>query len=579
MQETNIYPKGLAELRAMRRQSRHLFGAVFVFSIFVNLLMLAGPLYMLQVYDRVLSSRSVETLTALTLLVLGLFAMMGLLDWARGRVLARVGARFQAGLDQRVFYAMLDTAKHPHFRDKSINGMNDLTTLQMLYASPALLALFDMPWAPIFIAAIFVFHPLLGWLALASGVFLVILTLVNQRNTRENTLGAQQARATTDHFAAQIREEADTVTGLGMRGDVLRRWKSQSDDAMARSINASDATGFYASLSKSFRMFVQSAMLGLGALLTLRGELSGGAMIAGSIMLGRALAPIEMGIGQWPLIQKSRAAWRNLSELLQAAPLEPARVSLPVPEARIEAQNLSAVPPGSRTPCLRGVGFVVEPGQALGVIGQSASGKSSLARLIAGVWPVAAGHLRLGGATLDQYDADVLGQYIGYLPQNVTLFGATIAENIARMAETPDEAKVVAAAKRAGAHELILEQSDGYNTVVTPQGGALSGGQIQRIGLARALYGNPLVLILDEPNSALDAVGSASLNAAIRQMKSENKSVIIMAHRPSGIAACDTLLVLENGIAKMFGPRDDVLKAQVKNTEQIQQSLAEGGRP
>jgi ATP-binding cassette subfamily C protein len=577
MQAKNIYPKGRAELRKARNQSTTLFVAVFVFSIFVNLLMLTGPLYMLQVYDRVLSSRSIETLTALTILVLLLYAMMGFLDWARGRVMARVGARLHSILSQRVFFAVLDTAKQPHFGNKSISGVSDLATVQKVFSSNALFSLFDMPWTPVFAAAIFIFHPMLGALGLFGGVFLIILSLINQWMTRRNTINAQHKLAQANQMATSIRDESEAVEGLGMRHDVLSRWKSQSEDALQHDIAASDQTGMFSAFTKSFRLFLQSAMLGLGAYLVLQGELSPGAMIASSIMLGRALAPVEQAVAQWPQIQHGLSAWHSLSELLERSPLNKKQVSLPVPVAKLEAKNVSAVPPGSATPCIRGVSFRVEPGQAMGVIGQSASGKSSLARVISGYWPIVGGTLRLGGATLDQYDPDTLGKYIGYLPQNVSLFPATIAENIARMSQNPDEEMVVAAAKRAGAHDLILDQPDGYNTVVSPHGGALSGGQRQRIGLARALYGNPILLVLDEPNSALDSFGSAALNAAIAQMKSENKSVIIMAHRPSAIEACDTLLVMEDGMPKAFGPRDEVLSKVVKNAPQIKSNMAPSG--
>jgi ATP-binding cassette subfamily C protein len=573
MQEKNVYPRGIAELKKVRRQSSTLLAAVFVFSIFVNLLMLTGPLYMLQVYDRVLSSRSVETLTALTVLILILFAMMGFLDWARGRVMARVGARMHEALNQRVFFAVLETAKQPHFRTKPISGVNDLGTLQKLFSSNALFSLFDMPWTPVFAATIFVFHPWLGILGLIGGVFLVVLSLISNTMTRANTISSQQKSARADALANAIRSESEAVEGLGMRHDVLARWKEQGDEAIVSDMTASDRSGAFSSFIRSFRLFLQSAMLGLGAYLVLQGELSPGAMIASSILLGRALAPIDQLIGYWPNIQRARDAWHSLAELLENSPNPKDKVTLPEPAALLEAKGVSAAPPGAATTCLRGISFTVKPGQAMGVIGQSASGKSSLARVITGYWPIISGQMRLGGATLDQYNPDDLGKYIGYLPQTVTLFEATIAENIARMSQSPDEQMVVEAAKKAGAHELILDQPNGYNTVVSPNSGLLTGGQRQRIGLARALYGNPLLLVLDEPNSALDSIGSAALNAAISSMKSENKSVIIMAHRPSAIEACDTLLVLENGLAIAFGPRDEVLSKVVKNASQIQSGL------
>lgn len=361
-----------------------------------------------------------------------------------------------------------------------------------------------------------------------------------------------------------------------MRSSVMSRWRKSRDQSLGSSIRSSDLTGSFSSFTKAFRLFLQSAMLALGAYLVLQNQLTPGAMIAGSILMGRALAPIEMAIGQWPLVTRAGQGWFNLSRLLEIVPEEIARTPLPRPAALLVAENLTAVPPGESQASLKMVSFRVEPGTALGVIGPSAAGKSSLARVICGIWRPASGKIRLDGAALDNYDPDVLGGYIGYLPQTVTLFDATIAENIARMSETPDSAAVVDAAKRAGAHEMILQQPQGYDTPIGNFGGRLSGGQRQRLGLARALYGDPLILVLDEPNSNLDSVGSEALNDAIRTMKSEGKSVIIMAHRPAAIAECENLLVLENGMRKAFGPRDEVLKDQVRNVAQIISALKKG---
>ena len=339
----------------------------------------------------------------------------------------------------------------------------------------------------------------------------------------------------------------------------------------------SDKGGAYGTVSKIFRQFLQSAMLGLAAWLVLRGELSSGAMIAASILMGRALSPIEQSIGQWALVQRAQEGWGRLADLLSSVPPEPQRTALPKPRAILEAHQITVVPPGEQQASLRMVSFRLEPGQALGVIGPSGAGKSTLARTLTGVWRAAGGKVRLDGATLDQYEPDVLGSYIGYLPQRVTLFDGTIADNIARLQPKPDDAMVVDAAQKADAHDMILKLPEGYNTRVSAIGSRLSGGQIQRIGLARALYGDPVILVLDEPNSNLDNDGSTALNAAIRRMKVEGKSILIMAHRPAAIQECEMLLVLEDGARKAFGPRDQVLREMVKNHTEIIKSSGPGG--
>lgn len=565
----NQYEKGSNELRTAMRSGRSLFITVGIFSFFVNLLMLTGPLFMLQVYDRVLGSRSEATLVALTVLVALLYLLMGFLDYARGRILARVGAEFQTKMDRRVFEAVLKRSVVPMERAAPATGLRDLESVQRLLSSPALFAVFDMPWVPIFIGAIFLFHPLLGYLALAGGLILVSVTLLNQLLTRKPVNEANGMSAAADKFAESVREEGEMIQGLGMRGSVLARWRASRDRALEAQISSSDLTGTFSTGSKTFRFFLQSAMLGLGAYLVLQGEMTPGAMIAGSILLGRALAPVEQAIGQWPLVIRARQGWRTLSELLEKTPEDPERTELPAPRAILEAQQITVVPPGEQAATLRMLSFRIEQGQAMGVIGPSGAGKSTLARAILGIWRPASGKVRLDGASLDNYDPDALGQYIGYLPQDVALFNGTIAENIARLSTEPDPAQVVEAAKKAGAHEMILKMPDGYDTQITAGSGRLSGGQKQRVGLARAMYGNPVLLVLDEPNSNLDSVGSEALNQAIRQMKSEGKSVIIMAHRPAAIAECDLILYVEGGMRKAFGPRDEVLREQLKNYNQV----------
>lgn len=554
------------ELTVARRRNRGLIWAVFLFSLFTNALMLTGPLYMLQVYDRVLGSRSEETLLALSLLVAFLFLMMGLLDYARGRVASRIGARFQDGLDERVFRATLARAGRT---GQPQTGLSDLEAIQRLLSSPVFLAIFDLPWTPLFLLAVFVFHPWLGWLALGGGAVLILITLINQSRSAEPLRDATRAAMLADRAASRLQSEAELVQSLGMQTRALDRWRALRSAALGDGIAAADRVGGYTTLTKTLRLFLQSAMLGLGAYLVLQGELTAGAMIAGSILMGRALAPIELAIGQWQVVARARDGWQRLQALLSEERPEPARLPLPRPRALLEVNQLSVVPPGAAQATLRGVSFRVQPGQAVGVIGPSGAGKSTLAKALTGVWRPAGGQIRLDAATLDQYDPDTLGQLIGYLPQTVTLFDGTLAQNIARLEPSPDPEKVVNAARRAAADDLIRRQPQGYDTQMSAEGGRLSGGQIQRVGLARALYGNPVLLVLDEPNSNLDNEGTEALNRAIRDMKAAGNAVLIMAHRPAAIRECEMLLVLDGGGARLFGPRDEVLARVLQNADQV----------
>ena len=573
---SDVINRGLYELRQVRRRSRTLYWVVGLFSLFANLLMLTGPMYMLQVYDRVLGSGSEETLIALSLLVAFLYGVMGILDYSRGRIMARVGARFQSDLDRRVFDAVVrKSAVAPDVKTNA--GLADLEAVQRLITSPVLMAAFDLPWSPIFFAAIFVFHPLLGWLAVGGAAVLVVIAIANQVLSRESQSRSVVAGQAAGAMSDQIRTEAEMVQSMGMRDSAFTRWQKARDTALEQQLRATDTSGTFTSMTKTLRLFLQSAMLGLGAWLVLQNEMTAGAMIAGSILLGRALAPIEIALNQWPVAQRAVTGWKNLAELLGTVPPEPERTALPIPRAKVVAKSLTVVPPGERTASLKSVNFVVEPGQAVGVIGPSGSGKSTLARTLTGVWPAAGGSVRLDGAALDQYGNQTLGRHVGYLPQRVQLFDGTIAENIARLSGTPDDAKVVTAAKRAAAHEMILELPDGYDTLVNSGQVRLSGGQMQRIGLARALYDDPVIVVLDEPNSNLDNIGSQALNQSIREMKAAGRSVLIMAHRPAAIQECDTLLVLDGGMLKAFGSKDEVLAGMVKNHEEIRLASSYAG--
>lgn len=570
----NVY--GNPELQNARRAGGKLLSAVFLFSVFVNILMLTGPLFMLQVYDRVLSSRSEETLTALFILVAVLYLFLGLLNFARGRTLTRFAVRFQAFLDSRVFGASMKQATSMGRNKLPNTGLRDLGAVKKLLASPAMLALFDMPWSPLFIAAIFVFHPMLGWMAVGGSVVLISLTLLNNILTRDRSRDAMIADTAAQGFAHKAREHGELIRSQGMGQSIYSRWHDLHDHAQEQDIKASDWSGVFTAFTKAFRLFLQSAMLAVGAYYVLRGELTGGAMIAGSILLGRALAPIEQTLGSWPLIQAAIAGWRSLATFLAANPPDQTALELPRPEARLTCQNVTVFAPSTKQATLQQITFAVAPGEIVGVIGKSGAGKSTLARALLGLSPLSAGEVRLGGAKLDQYDPLKLGSYFGYLPQDVTLFDGTVAENIARMAVGLDSEKVIAAAQRANAHEFILALPRGYKTVISSGSTNISGGQRQRIALARALYNDPVILVLDEPNSALDADGSAALNRAMKDFKSSNRSVIIMTHRPVALSECDRLVVMDQGRIRAQGPRDDILKEMVRNSGDVKQLASVG---
>ena len=413
--------------------------------------------------------------------------------------------------------------------------------------------------------------------SVAGGFVLIIVAVLNQIMTREPLGQLSQAVFRSERMGLQIRTEAEMIRSLGMSEASFARWEEVRNSALDHEIKSSDLRGTFTATTKTFRLFLQSAMLGLGAYLVLQNELTPGAMIAGSILLGRALAPVELAVGQWALVQRARKGWDSLSELLGEVPPEPERTPLPIPRAKVEAQSLTVIPPGEQQAALKSVSFSIPPGSAVGVLGLSGAGKSTLARTLTGVWRPAGGKIRLDGASLDNYETDVLGKHIGYLPQRVQLFEGKIAENISRLSPNPDPEAIIEAAQKAAAHEMILKLPDGYDTQVSATGGRLSGGQIQRIGLARALYGNPVLLVLDEPNSNLDNEGNYALNIAIRTMKAEQKTVMIMAHRPAAIQECELLLVLDQGVKTAFGPKQDVLKATVQNHQDIQNTQTLGG--
>ena len=573
MQDANF--SGLSELRDVRRELRGIIITVGIFSLFMNALMLTGPLFMLQTYDRVLSARSESTLLALVVLMAFMFSIMGLLDWARGRLLTRMGAQFQARLDRRVFNAILKrSVSDQQIDEKTGSGqqLKDLEAINRFYASPVFASLFDAPWTPVFLIGLGYFHPWIGGFAVAGGILLAISAVLNQLMTRTSSVKAAVSGFVSDRYADQLRDEAETIRSLGMQSNAFEKWAKSRQRALELSVRSTDTGGSFSTVSRVFRLFLQSAMLGLGAWLVLRGEIAPGVMIASSILMGRALQPVETLINQWPMVQRSKRAWDNLTALLSEVPEDRPTVQLPRPRAKLEVQGISVMPPKGKVPTLRQVSFAIGPGEAVGVIGPSGAGKSTLARALTGVWPLSAGKIRLDGAPLDQYDPERLAEYIGYLPQRVSLFDGTIAENIARLSQNFDSARVIEAARNAAAHDMILKLPEGYNTPIHSAGTQLSGGQIQRIGLARALYGNPVLLVLDEPNSNLDNEGSLALNRAITMMKQAGNAVLIMAHRPSAIKECDKLLVLEDGTRKAWGPREQVMSDMLANVQVIRKT-------
>ena len=547
---------GRAEIRAALSASRSLVVSIALFSAFVNLLMLTGPLFMLQLYDRVLTSRSDATLLALVGITAFLFLMMGLLDHARGRVLARIGSRFQDRLDARVLGAMLTRAgRSPGARTEPATGLRDVEAMQRFASGQGPFAFFDVPWTPVFLAVLFVFHWLLGVLAVVSGVLLVAVAVANQIRTSRLQAEAGETGETALHAAEQFRAGAETVRGLGMRRAAVARTGVLRGRALAATIAASDRGGGFAVASRTLRLFLQSMMLGLGAWLAIRGEVTPGVMIAASILLGRALAPIDLAIAQWPVLQRALRARRALARLLAETPEEPEPMPLPATRALLEAHDLIVVPPGGEKPTVWNVSLRLEPGRAIGIAGPSGSGKSTLARALVGVWPPASGKVTLDGASLDQYGEAARALHIGWLPQEVVLFDGTVAENIARLAPNPDPEAVVQAARQGGAHEMILALPGGYGFRVASGGAALSGGQRQRIALARAFYDDPAVVVLDEPDAHLDRAGADALNAAVAALKARGGAAVIVAHRQSAFVQCDVVFLMDGG--RIAAPRRD----------------------
>jgi len=561
-----------AALQAAKRYARDAAG----FSFFVNLLMLTGPLYMLQIYDRVLSSRSYETLAVITLLTVVLFAAMAALDFVRGALLSRAASAFEEKLRHLTFdFSMTASRRSPSQADQPLK---DLRQIRQFVAGPALTAVFDAPWTPLFLFVVFMMHWLLGVVALVGLIALLALAIVNERASRAANASAQSLMSEADRVALASIRNSSAADAMGMRAALRRRWSALSEAADDQVMQATDVIGGLTAASKALRLFLQSAILGAGALLAINDVITPGAMIAASIITGRALAPVETVTGQWRAFAMAIAAYRRLKGSVGAAHADRERTALPAPKGALAVDKLYCQPGGAKRPVLKSVSFALEAGEALGVIGPSAAGKSTLARAIVGVENWAAGDVRLDGASLVQWDADALGRHIGFLPQEVELFAGTAAQNIARFTDNPSHEGIIAAAVAAGAHETILGFSDGYDTEIGERGQHLSSGQRQRLGLARALFGDPALVVLDEPNANLDAEGEAALAEAVKALKARGATTVIIAHRPSAIAFVDKLLLLADGEMRAFGPRDEILaKIAPKQIMPFRRAEADGG--
>jgi ATP-binding cassette, subfamily C, bacterial EexD len=546
-----------SELAKAIHHCRHSFQSAAIFSLFINLLMLVPSIYMMQVYDRVLGSSSMSTLLMLTLITVILFATLGLLEWIRSQILIRVSTRFDLLLNERLYKVM--------FRQGLISGgkssvqpLSDLLSVRQFLTGNGLFAFFDAPWLPIYIGLLFLFNPAFGYVAILSSILLIILAIWNERATSGDLEQANRVSVENSNSTSRNLRNAEVVHALGMLPWLMARWQEKQHKLIMLQAVASEKNGLITALSKTYRMTVQSLVLGLGAWLAINKEISPGMMIGGSILLGRALAPIDLMIASWKQFLTARTAYGRLNTLLAQFPAEAPRMPLPPPKGILKAEQAVVIPPGSKVPVLKGISFIINPGTFVALIGSSASGKSTLARALLGIWPAANGAIRLDGADVSQFERDLVGPYIGYLPQDIELFDGTIAENIARFGEINSN-YVVEAAIAAGVHDMILHLPQGYDTEIGGQGGALSAGQRQRVGLARALYGSPALVILDEPNSNLDDQGEQALARALLALKQRGCTVIVITHRAGILTIVDRIMVLNEGLLALDGPRDEVL--------------------
>lgn len=537
--------------------------AVFLVSLVSNLLMLTGPLFMLQVYDRVLTSRSLPTLVALTLLVCVLYGFYALIEFLRSRMAIRFAGTVDETLSADAFRAAVRLRLLPAGTSTS-DPVRDLDSLRQFAAGPGPLALFDLPWLPVYLSIVLLLHPMLGWLAAGGAIVITVLLVINEILSRRPSEEVTRTAASRQVQSEDARINAEPVLAMGMLNAITERWRNTAAALVAAQHRAADWTSFHSSITKAFRFLLQSGVLAVGAYLVIQGEITAGLMIAASIVTSRALAPVEQVVGQWRGFLAARQALHRLENLLQRLAPPVREMALPVPRQSLEVRQLAAGSDPRRPPLVSGVNFSLQAGEALGILGLSGSGKTSLARAIVGVWPLLGGEVRLDGSEFFHYDPERLGPAIGYLPQDVDLFDGTVAENISRFRPNASSEAVLRAAAQAHTHELIAALPEGYDTRLGARGAQLSAGQRQRIGLARALYGDPFLVVLDEPNSNLDAEGDAALTAALFAAKARGAIVIIVAHRPSAITAADKILFLQNGRQSAFGPKEEVLRSITK---------------
>lgn len=552
---------------------RRTFWGVALFSGAINLLYLAPSIYMLQVYDRVLASRSETTLVVLTILVVGLFLLMGVLEHFRASVVIRVGNAVDELLSKRVFTAAFERNLRAG-TGNAAQAMGDLTQLRQFFTGNGLFAFLDAPWIPIYLIVVFFFHPLLGWFSLIGALLLVCLAILSDRISKAPLAEANIAAIASNQYVNSNLRNAEVIEAMGMLPNLMRRWYRLQATLLERQSFASDRAASVVALTKATRLTLQSGILGLGALLVIEGKASPGIMIAASILMGRALAPVELLIATWKGFATAKTAYERLVALLTDFPVRIEGMSLPRPRGQLVAENVYVTPPRAQAAVLKGLNFSIGPGEVIGIIGPSASGKSTLARTMVGIWPAQVGKMRLDGADIFNWNKIEVGPAIGYLPQDVELFDGTIAENISRFGEVESD-QVIAAAQASGVHDMILRFPKGYDTTIGEAGGILSGGQRQRIALARAIYKCPALVVLDEPNSNLDDSGEAALVNAVLAMKQQGSTVVLITHRTSVLRAVDRLMLLRDGQIQLFGPRDDVLAALAKaNQEQIAQAQA-----
>ena len=551
-------PTPPSELAAALAGYRHAFIGIAVFTAAINLLQLTGSLFMLEIYDRVLPGRSVPTLVAIGILALVMFAFQGLLDFVRGRVLVRIAGSVDQAMSTRVFDL---AAKLPlkAIAPASLQPVNDLDRIRSFMSTVGPAAFFDLPWMPLYLGVCFLFHPLIGWAATVGGVLLIGITVATEFLSRKPARDAVGVADRRMALAEASRRNAEAVQAMGMGGRLSRLWNDHNQRHLAAQQRVADIAGGMSALSRILRMILQSAVLGIGAWLVINQEATAGIIIAASILTARALAPVEVALSQWRSFIAARQSWRRLNGLLTAIPAEQARMKLPTPSATLTLESVGINAPGTNRTVVQGVAFQLKAGQGLGVIGPSASGKSSLVRAIVGVWPAIQGKIRIDGAAIDQWTPETLGPHVGYLPQDMELFAGSVAENIARFEADASSEKVIAAARAASVHELILGLPNGYETQVGDSGNSLSAGQRQRIGLARALYGDPFLVVLDEPNSNLDRDGDEALTKAILGVRARGGIIVVVCHRPSALAGVDNVLVMVAGRQQSFGPKEQVL--------------------